>query len=319
MTQYDAPRSYIMKGALRTRKESSMLPPPEPEKEALGQFENYRPRMFSIAYRMLGSVTEAEDILQNAYLRYRQMPPGSIASPKAFLSTVVTRLCLNQLQAARVQRESYLGPWLPEPLLTEDDPGSPTGQAEKLESISMAFLVLLERLTPVERAVFLLREIFDYPYPDIAEIVGKDEVSCRQILSRAKKFIAASRPRFTPSGEHHHQLLQQFLAATEEGDLDGLTQLLTSEVTLWTDGGGKVRGAATRVVHGQEAVAQFVIASQRFIEAAFTTEILEVNGEPAILLRVEGHPFSVVSVTINQQHIQEIRVIANPEKLKHLT
>jgi len=292
--------------------------PSPPEKEAMDQFETYRPMMFSIAYRMLGSVTEAEDMLQNAYLRYRQMPAGSIASPKAFLSTVVTRLCLNHLQAARVQRESYLGPWLPEPLLTEDDPGSPTSQAEMLESISMAFLVLLERLTPVERAVFLLREVFDYPYTDIAEIVGKDEVSCRQIFSRAKKFIAAQRPRFTSSTEHHDQLMQQFLEAVEEGDLDGLTQLLASDVTLWTDGGGKVRGAATRSLHGQEAVARFVIASQRFIQTMFTTEITEVNGEPAILLRVDGHPFSVVSVTIAQQHIVEIRVIAAPEKLRHL-
>ena len=301
---------------MRKRKEISMLSPPE--KEAMDQFETYRPMMFSIAYRMLGSVTEAEDMLQNAYLRYRQMPAGSIASPKAFLSTVVTRLCLNHLQAARVQRESYLGPWLPEPLLTEDDPGSPTSQAEMLESISMAFLVLLERLTPVERAVFLLREVFDYPYTDIAEIVGKDEVSCRQIFSRAKKFIAAQRPRFTSSTEHHDQLMQQFLEAVEEGDLDGLTQLLASDVTLWTDGGGKVRGAATRSLHGQEVVARFVIASQRFIQTMFTTEITEVNGEPAILLRVDGHPFSVVSMTIAQQHIVEIRVIAAPEKLRHL-
>jgi RNA polymerase sigma-70 factor (ECF subfamily) len=284
----------------------------------MDQFEQYRPLMFSIAYRMLGSVTEAEDTLQDAYLRYRQMPAGSIASPKAFLSTVVTRLCLNHLQAAHVQRESYLGPWLPEPLLTEEDPESPTSQAERLESISMAFLVMLERLTPVERAVFLLREVFDYPYPDIAEIVGKDEVSCRQILSRAKKFIAGSRPRFTPSTEQHQHLLQQFLEAVEEGDLDGLTQLLASDVTLRTDGGGKVRGAATRILHGQEAVARFMIASQRFIQARFTTEITEVNGEPALLLRVEDHPFAVVSVTIAQQHILEVRVIANPDKLRHL-
>jgi RNA polymerase sigma-70 factor (ECF subfamily) len=288
------------------------------ERETMDQFEQYRPLMFSIAYRMLGSVTEAEDILQNAYLRYREMPVGSIASPKAFLSTVVTRLCLNHLQSARMQRESYLGPWLPEPLLTENDPESPTSQAERLESISMAFLVLLERLTPVERAVFLLREVFDYPYSDIAEIVGKDEVSCRQILSRAKKFIAGSRPRFTPSTEQHHQLLQQFLGAVEEGDLDGLTQLLTSDVTLWTDGGGKARGAATRPLHGPAAVARFMIASQRFIQATFTSEITQVNGEPAILLRIDGHPFAVVSVTIEQQHIVEVRVVGNPEKLKHL-
>ena len=289
-----------------------------PEKDAMDEFEKYRPMMFSIAYRMLGSVTEAEDIVQNAYLRYLPMPAGSIASPKAFLSTVVTRLCLNHLQSVRVQRESYLGPWLPEPLLTEDDAGSPGSQAEMLESISMAFLVLLERLTPVERAVFLLREVFDYPYPEIAAIVGKEEVSCRQIFSRAKKFIASQRPRFTPSSEHHEQLLQQFMEAVEEGDLDGLTELLASDVTLWTDGGGKVRGAATRSLHGQEPVARFVIASQRFIEAAFTAEITQVNGEPAIVLRVNGHPFSVVSITIAQQHIVDIRVIGNPEKLKHL-
>jgi RNA polymerase sigma-70 factor (ECF subfamily) len=137
-------------------------------------------------------------------------------------------------------------------------------------------------------------------------------------LSRAKKFIAAQRPRFTPSAEHHHQLLQKFEDAVEEGDLDGLTQLLASDVTLWTDGGGKVRGAATRTLHGQEAVARFMIASQRFIQAAFTSEITEVNGEPALLLRMDGHPFSVVSVTIDQQHIVDIRVIANPDKLKHL-
>ncbi len=288
------------------------------ERETMDQFESYRPLMFSIAYRMLGSVTEAEDTLQDAYLRYRQMPAGSIASPKAFLSTVVTRLCLNHLQAAHVQRESYLGPWLPEPLLTENDPESPTSQAERLESISMAFLVLLERLTPVERAVFLLREVFDYPYPDIAEIVGKDEVSCRQILSRAKKFIAGSRPRFTPSTEHHQHLLRQFLHAVEEGNLAGLTQLLASDVTMWTDGGGKARGAATRSLHGPRAVARFAIASLRYLPERSTVEFREVNGEPALLLRVDGHPFSVVSVTIAQQHILEIRVIANPDKLRHL-
>ncbi len=293
-----------------------MLPPPE--KDAMDQFEKYRPLMFSIAYRMLGSVTEAEDMLQNAYLRYSQMPAGSIDSPRAFLSTVVTRLCLNHLQAARVQRESYLGPWLPEPLLTEDDAMSPTSQAEMLESISMAFLVLLERLMPVERAVFLLREVFDYPYSEIAAIVGKEEASCRQILSRAKKFIADQRPRFTPSTEHHHQLLQRFIGAIEEGNLDGLTQLLTSDVTLSTDGGGRVRGAATRTVHGQEAVARFIIASLRYIQAGYTMEFTQVNGEPAILLRVDGHPFSIVSVTIAQQQIVDIRVIANPEKLRHL-
>jgi RNA polymerase sigma-70 factor (ECF subfamily) len=299
------------------RKEISM-PSPE-DVEDLDLFEKYRPLMFSIAYRMLGSVSEAEDMLQNAYIRYHQIEASTVASPKAFLTTMVTRLCLNHLQTIRVQRESYLGPWLPEPLLTEDDPESPTSQAEKLESISMAFLVLLERLTPVERAVFLLREVFDYPYADIAAIVGKDEVSCRQILSRAKKFIAAQRPRFAPSTEHHHQLLQQFLDAVQEGDIAGLTQLLTSDVTLSTDGGGKVRGAATRVLHGPEAVAKFMIATtRRYIQMISTIEITEANGEPAIMIRIDGHLFTVISITIAQQHIVEIRAIGNPDKLRHI-
>jgi RNA polymerase sigma-70 factor (ECF subfamily) len=290
------------------------------QREAMDQFEQYRPLMFSIAYRMLGSVSEAEDMLQDAYLRYREMPAGSIASPKAFLSTVVTRLCLNHLQSARVQRESYLGPWLPEPLLTEGDPGSPISQAEQLESISMAFLVLLERLTPVERAVFLLREVFDYPYPEIAEIVGKEEATCRQILSRAKKFIAGNRPRFTPSTEHQH-LLQEFLDAVSEGDLAGLTHLLASDVRLSTDGGGKVPGAATRILHGPEAVARFMIAvSRRNLQVASpsTLELTEANGEPAVLIRVDGRPLALISLTITQQHIVDIRAIGNPDKLRHL-
>lgn len=290
------------------------------ERDSIDQFEQYRPLMFSIAYRMLGSVSEAEDMLQNAYIRYLQIDISTIASPKAFLSTMVTRLCLNHLQSVRVQRESYLGPWLPEPLLTEEDPESPTSQAEQLESISMAFLVLLERLTPVERAVFLLREVFDYSYPEIASMVGKEEASCRQILSRAKKFIAAQRPRFTASNERHQQLLQQFQAAVTEGDLSGLMHLLSSDVTLSTDGGGKVPGAATRRLQGAEAVARFMIAvTRRYAQALSTPELIEANGEPAILIRVDGHPFTVISMTIVQQQIVDIRAIGNPDKLKHLT
>jgi RNA polymerase sigma-70 factor (ECF subfamily) len=283
-------------------------------------FEEYRPLMFSIAYRMLGSVAEAEDTVQNAYIRYSQMPPGSITSPKAFLSTVVTRLCLNQLQSARAQRESYLGPWLPDPLLTEDedDPRSPTHRAETLESISIAFLVLLERLTPVERAVFLLREVFDYSYPEIAEIVEKGEAAVRQIFHRAKKFLADERPRFTPSTKHHEQLLGSFMRAVQDGDLGGLTALLTSDVTMWADAGGKVRGAATRPLHGPHAVAQFMISSLRFVQGKLTADIRSVNGEPALLLREDGKPLVVVSMTFVDEAIRDIRVIGNPDKLQHL-
>src|SRR5215510_14533021 len=175
------------------------------------QFEAYRPLMFSLAYRMLGSVTEAEDIVQEAYLRYQATPTDQIVSHKACLSTIVTRLCLNQLQSARALREAYIGPWLPEPVLTGvDERFAPMQQAELHESLALAFLVLLEQLTPTERAVFLLREVFDYDYAEIATIVGKAEAACRQVLSRAKKHIADARPRFNPSPEAHHQILDQF-------------------------------------------------------------------------------------------------------------
>ena len=183
------------------------------------QFEAHRPLLFSIAYRMLGSATEAEDIMQEAYLRYHAVSPEAIHSPKAFLSTLVIRLCLNQLESARAKREVYVGPWLPEPVLTgagdvtalNAPVPSPSQHAELHESISLAFLVLLEQLTPVERAVFLLREVFDYKYAEIAEILEKDETACRQLFSRAKKHIAEHRPRFKSTPEKHRQLLSQFM------------------------------------------------------------------------------------------------------------
>src|SRR3954466_16146302 len=204
------------------------------------QFEAYRPLMFSIAYRMLGSVTEAEDIVQEAYLRYQATPTDEIVSHKAFLSTIVTRLCLNQLQSARAQREAYIGPWLPEPVLTGvDERFAPLQQAELHESLALAFLVLLEQLTPLERAVFLLREVFDYDYAEIAAIVGKAEAACRQLLRRAKQHIADHRPRFKPTPEAHRQILTHFLQAVGSGELAGLLAMLADDVELWADGGGK--------------------------------------------------------------------------------
>jgi RNA polymerase sigma-70 factor (ECF subfamily) len=220
--------------------------------------------MFSIAYRMLGSATEAEDILQEAYLRHLAVAPDTIRAPKAFLSTVVTRLCLNQLQSARVQRETYIGPWLPEPIFTDtDERADPQRQAEMQDSISFAFLMLLEELTPLERAVFLLRETFDYEYNDIAEIVGKEPATCRQVFSRAKKHVAGAKPRFTPAPEAHRRLLSQFMQAAGSGDLEGLTALLSELVTMWADGGGRARGAAIHPMHGRQAVVQFVLPSTR--------------------------------------------------------
>jgi RNA polymerase sigma-70 factor (ECF subfamily) len=281
------------------------------------QFETYRPLMFSIAYRMLGSATEAEDIVQEAYLRYQGADTAEIASHKAFLSTVVTRLCLNHLQSAQTQRETYIGPWLPEPLLTADDePSIPARQAELHDSISMAFLALLEQLTPLERAVFLLREVFDYEYSEIAEMIDKEEAACRQLFSRAKKHITEHRPRYKPSPEAHRQILDQFIQTVGTGDMNGLLQLLADDVVMWTDGGGKARGAATHPLYGREAVGQFLSASSRQRQENFSIEVAEVNGEQAVILRTDSKPFLVLSIETDQSDIHEIRVIGNPDKLK---
>jgi RNA polymerase sigma-70 factor (ECF subfamily) len=285
----------------------------------MDQFETYRPLMFSIAYRMLGSAMEAEDIVQEAYLRYQTVSPDSIESHKAFLTTMVTRLCINVLQSSRAKRETYLGPWLPEPILTgESNFPSPASVVSIHESISMAFLVLLESLTPVERAVFLLREVFDYEYAEIAEIVGKEEAACRQLFSRAKKHIAEHRPRFKPSPDEHRQMLERFVQATGEGNLEGLVQMLADDVTLWTDGGGKARGAATRPLYGREAVAQFIMASVRFAGTDFRFEIEIVNGEPTLVIRVDDRTLSVISIGMEQGKIHQLWVVGNPDKLKHV-
>lgn len=282
-------------------------------------FESYRPLMFSIAYRMLGSAMEAEDIVQEAYLRYRATPPETIRSPQAFLSTVVTRLCLNQLQSARAKREDYVGPWLPEPILTADSTLlSPATQVSAYESISMAFLVLLEKLTPVERAVFLLREVFDYEYAEIAEIVEREEAACRQLFSRAKKHIAENRPRFKTSPESHRQILERFLQAVGAGDLDGLTHLLAEDVTVWSDGGGKVT-AARKPVRGRELVARFFLNLRKFAPEGVRVDIAEVNGVTSIIFRdKEGTPLFVISPQTGDGLIHTVWAVGNPDKLKHV-
>ena len=284
------------------------------------QFERYRPLMFSIAYRMLSSATEAEDLVQEAYLRYQAIPAEQILSHKAFLSTMVTRMCLNYLQLAQVQRETYIGPWLPEPVLTEHDERlNPAHQAELHESLSMAFLTLLEQLTPLERAVFLLREVFDYEYAEIASIVDKEEAACRQLLSRARRHVVEGRPRFKPTPEVHRQMLGQFFKAIESGDLQGLQQLLAEDVTMWADGGGKARGAATQPVQGRDAVAHFLVASKRFRDVAVQMEWAEVNGELAIILRADAQARVVLSIGVTASadvtRINEIRIMGNPDKL----
>jgi RNA polymerase sigma-70 factor (ECF subfamily) len=277
-------------------------------------FEPYRPLLFSIAYRMLGSVMEAEDIVQEAYLRFLATPVDEIRSAKAYLTTITTRLCLDQLKAARSKREAYIGPWLPEPLATEE---SPAEVVDKHEMISMAFLVLLENLAPVERAVFLLREVFDYDYAEIAPIVGKSESNCRQLYHRAKQYLTARRPRFQVTHSAQEQLLQRFVHAVGAGKLEELTTLLADDVMLWSDGGGKAT-AARRPIAGRDAVAKFLVGLNRMRTAQTRSTIADINGAPAILI-YEGELLIVVMTFVNDgEKIYELHNVLNPDKLGHL-
>ena len=217
-------------------------------------FEEYRRLLFSIAYRMLGSVADAEDALQDGFIRWQRASDTDIRSPKAFLVAIVSRLCINHLQSARVQRETYVGEWLPEPLVTE--PGSDVSRIAQVdESVSMAMLLLLERLTPVERAVFLLGEIFDYTHAEIARMLGLSEANCRQLLRRARQHVHLERPRFSASERQHAELLERFYQAADSGDLQGLLALLSSDVVMHTDGGGKA-SALPLPIHGPDKVAR---------------------------------------------------------------
>lgn len=279
-------------------------------------FEELRGRLFGIAYRMLGSVMEAEDIVQEAWLRFqRAAPSGEIQSPRAWLGSVVTRLCLDQMKSAAARRESYIGPWLPEPLHTED---TPEATAETADSLSMAFLVLLENLTPVERAVFLLREVFDYDYAEIAQWIDKSEVACRQIFSRARHYISAHRPRFSAAPEEQAQIFSAFLSAVQLGNLDALKLLLATDASAWSDGGGKA-SAATRPLHGADAIARFMIGIFRQAPADVTYEVGPMNHAISLIARdPQGSVEVVIIPEISDGCIQVLRFIRNPDKLRHV-
>jgi RNA polymerase sigma-70 factor (ECF subfamily) len=283
-------------------------------------FEEYRSLLFAIAYRMLGSAMEAEDIVQEAYLRYRATPPESIRTLKGFLTTIVHHLCIDHLKSAQAQREYYVGPWLPEPIITGDGAPllSPLRQITDRESISMAFLVLLESLSPLERAVFLLREVFDYEYAEIAQITGRNEAACRQLFSRAKKHISEHRPRFPASPEAHAKMVGRFMEACITGDMDGLMSLLAEDVTAWSDGGGKVSGAARQPIHGCDKVARAIISLLLHAPEGTTVEVIEANGLPALLVRVKGQIVSVLTLEVEGDFIRALRSVANPDKLAHL-
>jgi RNA polymerase sigma-70 factor (ECF subfamily) len=281
-------------------------------------FETYRTYLFAIAYRMLGSAMDAEDMVQETWVRYQSAPPETISSLKAFLTTIISRLCVDQLHLARRTREQYLGPWLPEPIITADNlqVSGPEERVDMEESISMAFLLLLEQLQPVERAVFLLHEVFEYNYTEIASFLGKSEVACRQWFSRAKKHLGDHRPRFQASPDTQKQLLTGFLQAIQTGEMPPLMSMLADDVTMWTDGGGKVTGAATRPITGREAVARFSLtASKRFLPEGARVELAQVNGQPGLIIRVTDRAYRVMTIEVEARQIRAIRIIANPEKL----
>jgi RNA polymerase sigma-70 factor (ECF subfamily) len=271
--------------------------------------------LFAIAYRMLGSVMDAEDLVQDAYLRWQEAPETDVRSPRAYLTTIVTRLAINHLRAARTKRESYVGPWLPEPLVTEDTPDT----VELAESLSMAFLVLLERLSPIERAVFLLHEVFDFEYAEIARMVDKTEANCRQLLARAKKRLGAPRSRFEADPEQAQRLTERFTEASVAGDIDGLLAVLAEDITLWADGGGKAPGAASKPVRGATPVARFVLGiMRRIVPAGTTLRPAEINGQPGFIAYVSGRPLSALILDIRDGRIHTIYAIGNPDKLQTL-
>ena len=286
-------------------------------------FEDYRSYLFAIAYRMLGSAMDAEDMVQETFIRYQAAPPETIRSLKAYLTTIITRLCMDQLQLAHRKREQYVGPWLPEPILTTESTetaerattSDPEKRVDLEESVSLAFLTLLEQLQPFERAVFLLREVFAYEFAEIATMLGKSEAACRRSFSRAKLHLQTHRPRFHASPDTHRQLLAGFFQAVQGGDMNALTGMLAEDVALWADGGGKVRGAATRAVVGSDSVARFILGTRRFWPEDAYGELGEVNGEAALIVHAEGRVFAILAIEVDAGRIQTIRIIANPDKL----
>ena len=286
------------------------------------QFDELRPVAFAIAYRMLGSVSEAEDVVQEGFLRLHRARAGGerIESPRAYLSTVVSRLSLDQLRSAKVRRETYVGEWLPEPLVASAD-DDPARKAEIADSLSLAFLVLLESLSPEQRAAFLLHEVFDEPYSRIAEIIGTSAQNARQLATRARRHVDARRPRFEASREQREQLATRFFAAVEEGDLEGLEELLAHDVVLHGDGGGKAPAIA-RALHGRARVARTLVKGWRHAGtrvSGLTWRRQEVNGQPgALLLDREDRLIGVVILDVADGQIQGVSSIVNPDKLRHL-
>lgn len=272
-------------------------------------FAEHRPLLFGLAYRLLGSAADAEDVLQEAWLRWEHA--DGVKTPRVWLATVVTRLCLDQMKSARVRRERYVGPWLPEPVVSHDL----DDDVALSESVSLAFLVVLETLSPLERAVFVLREVFAYDYPEIAAMLGRGEAACRQLAHRAREHVAARRPRFPADRAVHREVTQRFMDACAGGDLDALLRLLADDVVLVSDGGGKV-AAALRPVRGADRVAALLLGIVRKSPPGLTAQQVAVNGLPGTLVSSGGHPIAVTDLEIGDGLIRAVRIVVNPDKLR---
>ncbi|WP_431279347.1 RNA polymerase sigma-70 factor [Leifsonia poae] len=283
------------------------------ENESLEIFNRERRRVFGTAYRMLGSVSDAEDIVQDTWLRWQALDPGEIDQPGAYLTTIATRLSINVLQSARSRRETYIGPWLPEPVNTE---GDPTLGAENTEALEFACLLLLEALTPTERAAYVLREALDYPYERIAEVIDSSPANARQLVSRARKHLASGRTETVPANESR-RLLEAFLGAARTGDVEELEQLFASDIVSYTDGNG-VKLAARIPVAGRTRVAKFVSAFASHFWTGKRIGWTTLNGQPALTLSQDGEITTVLTVTVSQRGIQQLLWVMSPDKLRHV-
>jgi len=281
------------------------------------EFEELRPLLFSIAYRILGSVAEAEDAVQETWLRY-ETSPAQPTSAKAFLSAVVTRISIDVLRSARVRREAYVGPWFPEPLLT-DPYEDPERSAELADSVSMAALLLLERLSPLERAVFVLREVFGFAFPEVASAVGRSEAACRQLAVRARRHMDAGRPRFEADRRERDELAARFFEALTEGDVDGVRELLAADVEMIGDGGGKAPQFARAIVGASNVARVLAPVFPLLVSVEVTWEQHEVNGQPGAIFRDrDGKVLYAVTLDVLDGRIQTIRSVSNPDKLGHV-
>jgi len=286
--------------------------------QKLAAFDQHRTLLLSVAYRMLGSIADAEDMVQETFIRWQQATTEDVQSPRAFLVTIVSRLCINYLQSARMQREQYVGQWLPEPFV-EEFASDPVDTVERDEFLSMAFLMLLERLSPVERAAFLLREVFDYGYAEISGILGLNEANCRQILRRARQHLAIARPRFRISDSKRRELLELFVLASGNGNLERLISVLEGDVVLYADGGGKGFAVPNPIFGAMNVARAIVMGQAKFLpREPVVSRRVSINGMPGVVSYVAGRPLYALTVEAGEERISSIYFVTNPDKLSHV-